>query len=72
MRTPARCVSLLILAVFLDTAALAQQDYSKVEVKTEKLSDTTYMMVGAGGNLGLSVGEDAVFVIDDQFAPLTP
>ena len=31
-----------------------------------------YMMTGAGGNLGLSVGEDAVFVIDDQFAPLTP
>jgi len=30
------------------------------------------MMTGAGGNLGVSVGEDAVFVIDDQFAPLTP
>ncbi|TMG76378.1 MAG: MBL fold metallo-hydrolase [Betaproteobacteria bacterium] len=30
------------------------------------------MMTGSGGNLGVSVGEDAVFVIDDQFAPLTP
>jgi glyoxylase-like metal-dependent hydrolase (beta-lactamase superfamily II) len=30
------------------------------------------MLVGAGGNLGLSVGEDAVFLVDDQFAPLTP
>ena len=28
----------------------AQQDFSKVEIKTEKLSATTYMMVGAGGN----------------------
>ena len=46
------------------------QDFSKVEIKTEKLSETTYMLVGAGGNIGLSVGEDAVFVIDDQFAPL--
>ena len=52
--------------------ALAQTDFSKVEVKTEKLSATTYMLVGAGGNVGLSVGEDAVFVIDDQFAPMAP
>ena len=55
----------------LALAAQAQTDFSKVEIKTTKLSDTTYMMVGAGGNLGLSVGEDAVFLIDDQFAPLT-
>jgi len=51
---------------------MPQQDYSKVEIKTEKLSDTTYVMFGEGGNLGLSIGQDAVFLIDDQFAPLTP
>jgi glyoxylase-like metal-dependent hydrolase (beta-lactamase superfamily II) len=50
----------------------AQQDYSKVEIKTTKLTDTLYMLEGAGGNMGLSVGEDAVFLIDDQYAPLTP
>jgi glyoxylase-like metal-dependent hydrolase (beta-lactamase superfamily II) len=49
-----------------------QQDYSKVEIKTTKLADNVYMMEGAGGNLGLSAGEDATFLIDDQFAPLTP
>src|SRR5712691_12965828 len=59
-------------AAFFAAAALAQQDFSKVEIQTEKLADTVYMMTGAGGNLGVSVGEDAVFVIDDQFAPLTP
>lgn len=52
--------------------AQAQQDFSKVEIKAEKLNDSTYMLTGAGGNIGLSVGEDAVFVIDDQFAPLVP
>ena len=52
-------------------AALAQQDFSKVEIQATKLTDTTYMMTGSGGNLGLSVGEDAVFLIDDQFAPLS-
>lgn len=52
--------------------ALAQGDLSKVEIKTTKLSDTVYMMVGSGGNLALSAGEDAAFLVDDQFAPLTP
>ncbi len=62
----------LAIAALAVTPALAQQDFSKVEIKAEKLNETTYMLVGAGGNLGLSVGEDAVFLIDDQFAPLTP
>ena len=57
-------------AAFMSAGALAQ-DFSKVEIKTTKLGDTAYMMEGAGGNLGLSIGEDAVFLIDDQFAPLT-
>ena len=65
------CLS-LCATVLLSATAFAQQDFSKVQIKTEKLSPTTYMMTGEGGNLGLSIGEDAVFVIDDQFAPLTP
>lgn len=48
------------------------QDFSKVEIRAEKLSETTWMLVGAGGNMGLSVGADAVFLIDDQYAPLVP
>lgn len=51
--------------------AAAQQDFSKVELRPIKINETTYMLTGAGGNMGLSVGEDAVFLIDDQFAPLT-
>jgi cyclase len=63
---------ILALGALLAAPALAQQqDFSKVEVKAEKLSATTYMLTGAGGNLGLSVGADAVFLVDDQFAPLT-
>lgn len=41
-------------------------------MKVEKLSATTYVLFGAGGNIGVSVGDDAVFIIDDQYAPLTP
>jgi len=50
----------------------AQQDFSKVEIKTQKLNANTYMLTGAGGNLGVCVGEDAVFVVDDQYAPMAP
>ncbi len=68
-----RILAALAAACALATApAAAQQDFSGVQIKTTKLTDSTYMLVGAGGNIGLSVGEDAVFVIDDQFAPLTP
>jgi cyclase len=64
--------ALVCVAALVAPAAFAQQDFSQVEIQTQKLADTVYMMTGAGGNIGLSVGEDAVFVIDDQFAPLTP
>ncbi|HRK56772.1 MAG TPA: MBL fold metallo-hydrolase [Burkholderiaceae bacterium] len=50
--------------------AAAQQDFSKASVRVEQLSPTTFMISGEGGNLGVSVGPDAVFVIDDQYAPM--
>lgn len=54
-------------------ASLGQgQDFSKVEVQAIQLNGTTWMLTGAGGNMGLSVGDDAVFLIDDQFAPMAP
>jgi cyclase len=63
--------ALACVAIAFGSAALAQ-DLSKVEIKTTKLSETTYMMQGAGGNLGLSIGEDAVFLIDDELEGLSP
>ena len=60
--------------LFLFMAALqltAQQpDYSKVQIKVQKVSGTVYMLEGMGGNIGASVGEDGIVVIDDEFLPL--
>jgi len=67
LRATATCVAVLLTA----TLAHAQDRFAKVEIRTEKLSPTTYVLFGAGGNIGLSVGADSVFVIDDQFAPLS-
>jgi cyclase len=51
-------------------SARSQRDVSAVEIKTTKLAPGVYMLAGAGGNIGVSAGEDGVFLIDDQFAPL--
>jgi cyclase len=59
--------------VLLATApALAQQDFSKVEIKVTKVAGTVYMLQGSGGNIGISVGDDGIVIVDDQFAPLAP
>lgn len=57
----------LTLAV---SPALAQRDFSKVEITSTQVAPGIHMLEGAGGNIGLSVGADGAFVIDDQFAPL--
>ena len=54
------------LAACASLPALAQQDFSKVEIKTEKLAEGVWMLTGAGGNIGLSAGADGVFMIDSQ------
>jgi cyclase len=51
-------------------AANAQQDFSKVEIKTTDLGNKTYMLEGAGGNITFAVGTDGIIMVDTQFAPL--
>jgi glyoxylase-like metal-dependent hydrolase (beta-lactamase superfamily II) len=61
---------------FAFTAALlavpaGAQDFEKVEIKVERLAPGVAVLFGAGGNIGLSYGEDGNVIVDDQFAPLT-
>jgi glyoxylase-like metal-dependent hydrolase (beta-lactamase superfamily II) len=58
--------------VLLALPAFAQQDFSKVEIKVHKVAGTVYMLEGAGGNIGVSVGDDGILLVDDQYAPLAP
>lgn len=46
-----------------NTAAAPKQD-----ITTQELGDGFYMLLGPGGNIGVSVGDDGVFVIDDKFS----
>jgi cyclase len=61
-----------LLALLLGPAIASAQNYDTVQVRAQALRGGVYVLFGAGGNIGLSVGDDAAFIIDDQFAPLTP
>ena len=54
------------------TARAQDRDFSKVEEKVVPVAAGVAVLMGAGGNIGVSTGPDGVFLIDDQFAPLLP
>lgn len=63
----------LILAVAILCASVLSaqdQDFSKVKITVSKVAGTVYMLQGAGGNIGASVGDDGIVIVDDQYAPL--
>lgn len=62
---------LLVLLLLVTVPVAAQQpDYSQVQIKATKVAGNVYMLEGAGGNIGVSVGADGILIVDDQFAPL--
>jgi cyclase len=63
---------LLSIGLFLFASSALFSQTNEATIETNKLSDNVYMLVGSGGNIGVSAGEDGVFIIDDQFAQLTP
>ena len=61
---------LLTVVLLFAVSAHAQTDFSKVEIKATKVAGNVYMLQGSGGNIGVSVGDDGLLIVDDQFAPL--
>lgn len=61
---------LVWVAVALPMATLAQ-DFDDVEMTIHPAAGSVSYIEGRGGNIGLFIGEDGVFLIDDQYAPLT-
>ena len=70
-RKSAAMITLLGLMWLFTPASHAQQDFSNVEIVAHHVAGSVYYLQGAGGNIGLSIGEDGVVMIDDQYAPLT-
>jgi cyclase len=62
--------SIYTIILFFTTIITFAQN-NDVVIKTTKITDHIYMLEGQGGNIGISVGNDGVFMIDSQYAPLT-
>jgi cyclase len=70
MRMTTTALAVCWLPVVTTTAQ--ERDFSQVEIKVHQVQGTVYMLEGAGGNIGVSVGADGIVIVDDQFAPLAP
>ncbi|MGZ4816862.1 MAG: MBL fold metallo-hydrolase [Terriglobales bacterium] len=64
----------LLTAALLSASVLAAQEdnFDKVQIKVHPIAGSVYMLEGEGGNIGVSVGEDGIVIVDDEFAPLAP
>jgi len=62
------------LVLFIASSLLFSQDqnFDKVQIKVHPVAGSVYMLEGAGGNIGVSVGDDGIVIVDDEFAPLAP
>ena len=61
----------LFSALLVVQSAAVAQDFDDVEITIHPVSGNVSYIAGRGGNIGLFVGDDGVFLIDDQYAPLT-
>lgn len=66
-----RTAIVLTAATMLASPTLAQRNFDNVEVTTQEIAPGVAVLFGAGGNIGVSHGDDATLIIDDQFAPLS-
>ena len=62
----------LTLSVLLLVFTPSSSQETEVTIQVDSLSKDVYMLTGQGGNIGLYVGPTKVYMIDDQFAKLSP
>src|SRR6266481_5461192 len=64
-------VFLAELSIIAVSAYAQAPDFSKVQIKTNKISNNFYTLDGQGGTFGVLAGPDGIFMVDGQFAPLS-
>jgi glyoxylase-like metal-dependent hydrolase (beta-lactamase superfamily II) len=72
MRKLLRAVATAAIMAAVVVNAQQQQNFDAVQIKTTKIADNFHMLEGQGGQIGVLSGPDGVFMVDSQFAPLTP
>lgn len=71
MQTRLALLAAALLAAPGAARAQQQPDWNAVQIRPIRITQNLYLLVGQGGNIGLSVGDDGAFIVDDQFAPLS-
>jgi glyoxylase-like metal-dependent hydrolase (beta-lactamase superfamily II) len=72
MKTSIRNTTLAATLLAISTqTVLAQDDMDAVKMIVHPVAGNVSYIEGRGGNIGLFVGDDGVFLIDDQYAALT-
>ena len=66
-----KLLSICTILFFFISAVTCAQGFDTVQIKTIKITDKIYMLEGAGGNIGVIIGNDGTVIIDDQFDQLT-
>lgn len=63
-------LTVLSLTASLSAVTQAQSRFDDVKIEAVQLSERVYMLTGAGGNIGVYVGDNGVYMVDAQYAPL--
>ena len=71
MKILKKTLSTCLLPLLITAGANANDHWDSVEVTTVPVSDGIYMLMGEGGNIGVSIGEDGTFAIDDQYEQMS-
>jgi cyclase len=61
----------VLFFTFFIPVSLLSQDWEKIDIKAEQVTENIYMLTGSGGNIGVCIGDDGAFIIDSQYAELT-
>jgi cyclase len=60
----------VVASSFLANSICAQSSMDDVKITSQHVSGSVHMLMGAGGNIGVSAGDEGILIIDDQYAPL--
>lgn len=62
----------VFVLITANNASAQTIDFDAVDVSITHVRGPVYVIEGLGGNIGVSAGDDGVFIVDDQYAPLVP
>jgi glyoxylase-like metal-dependent hydrolase (beta-lactamase superfamily II) len=63
--------TLALLGLLVCPTLGSAQNFDNIQITTIPVTENIYVLQGSGGNIGVSIGDDGAFIVDDQFAPLT-